>query len=211
MEVNLKFPVNLEERLALGDEFRMNASWDEFLDVLPDCPYRIEYDEHQIISFMGYATENHENIALKIGELLRQLLGQDSYKLFGSNLALHIPGRPHRYFNADCTVIKGNSERVVLRGNMYAVANPVLLVEVLSASTYDHDLGRKFQHYRKIPTLQQVIYIDSDSCNVINQIREAHSSAWRSQEYDKMTDAFQVLQQGRIELGAIYSGVEFLG
>jgi|GEM_PF-4455927 len=72
-------------------------------------------------------------------------------------------------------------------------------------------LGRKFQHYRKIPTLQQVIYIDSDSCNVINQMREAHSSAWLSQEYDKMTDAFQMLQQGRIELGAIYSGIDFSG
>ena len=27
----------------------------------------------------------------------------------------------------------------------------------------------------------------------------------------KMTDTFQVLQQGSIELSAIYSGIEFLG
>ena len=209
MEAVIELPKNLSKRLELPDEMYVPASWEEFLTFLPDCPYRIEYGDHKIISIIGYATEYHEKIALQIAHLLIQLLGDEHYNLFGSNLALHIPGTTRRYFNADCTVIRGDTERVPLKGSMYAVANPVLLVEVLSETSYDHDLGRKFRQYRKIPSLQQVLFIDSQQYSVISQTRVPDTEEWTLKEYSQLSDSFSVLSEGTISLGDVYRKITF--
>lgn len=67
MEAVAKMPVTLKERIELGEELRIPATWDEFLNMPGNCEYRIEYDEGEIISFIGYATELHEKLMLKIG------------------------------------------------------------------------------------------------------------------------------------------------
>ena len=55
--------------------------------------------------------------------------------------------------------------------------NPTLVVEVLSPSTMDYDLGEKFEHYRQIPSLTAVIYVWQDSRRV--EIRERSANAWQ--------------------------------
>lgn len=43
----------------------------------------------------------------------------------------------------------------------YALTNPTLLAEVLSPGTAGYDRGAKLDHYAQIPTVQQVLFIDS--------------------------------------------------
>lgn len=191
------------------EELRIAANWEDFLDILPKCEYRIEYAEGEIISFMGYASEEHEKIALNIAFLLRNLLGIDDFEFYGSNLALHLPGTEKRYFNADCTVVKGPSEKVELKGNMKAITNPILLVEILSPSTYSYDLGLKTQSYRQIPSLQQVLLIDSTKMNVVSQSRLDKDSEWLLQEYSSPDDSCAVLGQGNLSLSDIYRKVNW--
>ncbi len=208
MEVVAKMPVTLKERLELGEELRIPATWDEFVNMLEECEYRIEYDEGEIISFMGYATELHEKLMLKIGALLLALLNEDLFNVYGNNLALHIPGFKYKYYNADCAVVKGKSERVVLRGEITAVANPILLVEVLSASTKDHDLGRKFRNYRKIPALQQILFIESTEKLVVSHTRQ-NETKWLLSEFSADNDLIPVLGEGSIRLGDLYKKIKF--
>jgi len=40
-----------------------------------------------------------------------------------------------------------------------AVVNPVLLVEVTSASTEDYDRGEKLRHYKGLPSLGEVLFV----------------------------------------------------
>ncbi len=178
MEVMTKIPLTIEERMEFGEELRVPASWEEFLDALEECEYRIEYDNEEIISFMGYGTEIHEILILKFAHLVLNLLEEDIYTAAGSNLALHIPGFARRHYNADCTIIKGKSEKVILRGNMTAVANPVLIVEVLSASTRGFDLSRKFRNYRKINSLQQILFIETTEMLVVSHTRQEGGNQW---------------------------------
>jgi Uma2 family endonuclease len=208
MEAVAKMPVTLKERLEMGEELRIPATWDEFLDMLETCEYRIEYDNGEIISIMGYATELHETLVGEIIRLLGNLLTDVSYRVNGSNLALHIPGFKYKYYNADCAVVKGKSERITLRGDMTAVANPILLVEVLSASTRDHDLGRKFRNYRKIPALQQILFIESTEKLVVSQTRQ-HETKWLLSEFSNDDDLIPVLDEGSIRLGDLYKKIRF--
>lgn len=201
-------PLTLTERLLLDEDLAVLATWDEFLELLPHCPYRIEYNQDTILSFMGFASENHELLALNIALLLHKILTAEEYTFFGSNLALHIPDRARRYFNADCTVVKGDTERVALGKNMYAVANPVVLVEVLSPSTRNFDESVKINLYRKIPSLQQIITIDSTALHVFLQTRVGNSPDWMLRDYSDPTDAFPVLGQGSIALSELYRKVD---
>ncbi|TAK49325.1 MAG: Uma2 family endonuclease [Saprospiraceae bacterium] len=206
MEVITKVPVTLDERLEYGEELCLPATWEEFLDLLEECEYRIEYDEGKIISFMGYATELHEKLMVKIGHLLFLLLNEDIFSVYGSNLALHIPGFVKRHYNADCVVVKGKSERVTLRGNMTAIANPVLIVEVLSASNRDYDLNRKFKNYQKIPSLQQVLFIESTERKVVSHQRENN---WTAQVFEQPGEVVPVLNEGAISLDELYRKIDF--
>lgn len=209
MEATLPLPLTLSARLDLPVALRITASWEEFLELLPDCNYRIEYDQGQIISFMGYATENHETLVGEIIQILGQILQDKNIRISGSNLALHVPDEQKHYFNADCTVIQGKSKKVPLRGSMYAIANPILLVEVLSATTSAYDLSHKFTAYRKIPTLQQVLFIDSERANVISQTRVKNGDAWLLREYQETEAEINILDQGTFRLTDLYAKIDF--
>jgi Uma2 family endonuclease len=204
MEVAVKLPVTLEDRLELGVELRIPASWEEFLDMMEECEYRIEYDEQEIISFMGYGTQNHEKIIASLIRFIGNLLDKGDFNVYGSNLALHIPDFVRRYYNGDVTVVLGASEEVVLRGSMVAVANPVLIVEVLSDSTRNYDLGTKQRNYRKIPSLQQLLFIESTEMIVTSYTRDQASGQWTLKDYSAIDDAIPVLGEGSIKMEDLY-------
>ena len=74
MSVLSKFPVTLEERLSLGpDTVRFPASWEEYLDLLEECEYQIEYANQEIIA-MSIASDPHEAIVANILGVLYRVL-----------------------------------------------------------------------------------------------------------------------------------------
>ena len=57
----------------------------------------------------------------------------------------------------DVTIVCG--PRTLDREDQNAVTNPTLIVEVLSRSTEEYDRGDKFEHYKRIPSLQQYVLV----------------------------------------------------
>lgn len=203
-----KIPLTLEERLPLGEELIVEADWDTFLDVLEKGEYPVQYDEGKMLSFMGYGTEEHEALIIRIGHLLSLLLEGKGLRIYGSNLALHVPGAEKRYYNADCVVIKGQSEKVTLHGDMTAVANPVLLVEVLSPGIHNFDLGQKFQRYKTIPSLEQVLYVDCQEQRVISYRRQDTKGTWLIEEFTEDENQVPIMEIGELGVEDIYRVIE---
>jgi Uma2 family endonuclease len=197
-------PLTLEERLPLGEVFTVEASWETFLRILEKGEYPVQYDEGKILSFMGYGTEEHEAIIAELIRLLGNLLSSSDCKVFGSNLPITTLEAGKRYYNADCSVVKGKVERVQLKGEMTAVVNPALIVEVLSKSTHNFDLGQKFQQYKTIPSLQQILYVDSKSPAVISYRRKDNAGTWLIEEFKAPEAEVPVLEEGAISLQSIY-------
>lgn len=207
-ETAVAIPRTLEERLSYGETMIVEASWDTFLDLLETGNYPVQYDEGQILSFMGYGTEDHEVLVGEIIRLLGNLLRSKNYRISGSNLAISLPGPGKQYFNADCAVLKRKSEYIPLRGEMKATANPVILVEVLSKTTRNFDLGQKFQRYKTIPSLQQVLYIDSQSPLVISYRRKDQEGTWLIEEFTGLEGEVPVLEEATFSLKALYEPLE---
>jgi Uma2 family endonuclease len=82
--------------------------------------------------------------------------------------------------------------------------NPSLLVEVLSPSTRDYDLGDKLERYQTIPTLRDVLLIDPKLPDVRHVRRTAEG--WETRRFLALSDTID-LAEVILPLATIYADV----
>ena len=89
------------------------------------------------------------------------------------------------------------------------VLNPILLVEVLSPSTEAYDRGKKFEHYRRIPSLREYLLVSQESPLIEHYLR-TEDKKWMMTEVSGL-DATLVLPSLGIELTLreIFDRVDF--
>jgi Uma2 family endonuclease len=61
------------------------------------------------------------------------------------------------------------------------IVNPTLLAEVLSDSTESYDRGKKFEHYRRIPTLREYLLVSQREPR-LEQFVRGEDGEWRLRE-----------------------------
>ncbi len=76
---------------------------------------------------------------------------------------------------------------------MTAVLNPKIIVEVHSDSTRDYDYGRKLNCYKQMPSVKQIIYIESvGKPHVSLFTRTNRPNEWLNNDFDALQEAFPV-------------------
>lgn len=190
MTVLAKFPVSLAGRLELGpDIVRFPAGWEEYLDLLEECEYPIEYANHEIIA-MSIASDPHESIVANIlGVLFNALSEIPDMQARGSNRHIFIEEFRADYA-PDAHVVKGAPIEYSLRKGLTANTNPYIIFEVLSPSTREIDLGEKLPRYKKIPSVQQIIFIEQTYPLVMVFKRIDDSNRWENEDFDKLDQSF---------------------
>ena len=132
------------------------------------------------------------------GEMFAMSGGTPMHSLIATNLAREmgnpLKGRPCVLFNSDlrlkivatglCTypdlsVVCGPLELAGAEDDV--IVNPTLLAEVLSDSTEAYDRGKKFEHYRQIPTLKEYLLVSQKEPRIEQFLRD-DSSEWRLRE-----------------------------
>ena len=108
---------------------------------------RWEYVGGEIRAMSG-GTANHSTIAVNIAAALLAALLFKGCRVFGSDMRVHTGDGVNTF--PDVSVVCG--PLLFHRNRTDTLANPLLLVEVLSDSTEPYDRGEKFRHYRTIPT-----------------------------------------------------------
>ena len=84
------------------------------------------------------------------------------------------------------------------------VAEPELIVEVLSPSTALHDRGRKLDHYRQLPSLKEVLLVASEERRVQHWRRAG--TQWVVDDLIGDADLQLATLPGPIPLTGIYEG-----
>jgi Uma2 family endonuclease len=89
------------------------------------------------------------------------------------------------------------------------ITNPLLVIEVLSKSTKDYDLGKKFIYYQSIPEFKEYILIEQKEYGVLQYSRTSEEK-WTLTEY-KSEDAVLSLKSVQFEISLLdlYAEVEF--
>jgi Uma2 family endonuclease len=111
------------------------------------------------------------------------------------------PDRADTYFEAD---IVGTCERHE-RGQQ-ALNEPFLIVEILSPSTERHDRRVKLPVYRQMPTVQEILFIDSDG--IYAELHRRSGAQWIT-EILRGADATLALNSVGIEIAMsdLYDGI----
>jgi len=131
---------------------------DEYLHRERKAEFRSEYFRGEMFAMAG-ASANHNLIVLNAGAHLREQLRNEPCRVYPSDLKLRIEATG-LYTYPDLSVVCGEPRLESDAGDV--LLNPVVLVEVLSDSTEAYDRGKKFEHYRTIPSLKHYILIAQD-------------------------------------------------
>jgi Uma2 family endonuclease len=108
------------------------------------------------------------NITGEIGSLLK---GRNSHRcvIYGCDLRIKVE-ETGLYTYPDASV--ACEEKTFADQEMDTLLNPILLVEVLSDLTEAYDRGKKFEHYRLIPSLREYLLISQREPRIEQFIRQ---------------------------------------
>ena len=158
------------------------------------------------IRAMGGGTANHSAIAMNVGATLRTALLPRGCRVFGSDMKIHTGDGVNTF--PDISVVCGNLQ--FPRGRTDIIANPLLLVEVLSDSTEAYDLGDKFRHYQSIPTLMDYLLVAQDEARVLHYTR--HEDHWDFRDISGLSSSVYLPSvETTLALTDIYALIELTG
>ncbi len=109
---------------------------------------------------MAPAAPNHSIIASKIAGALENGLKPPCYASI--EVGVTTPDRSDTFYEADVVVSCSPWQR-----GMTTIPEPVIVIEVLSPSTIEHDRGRKAYDYSQIESVQEIVLVASEQRHVI--------------------------------------------
>jgi len=153
---------------------------------------------------MSGAAKNHNEIFSNLfGQLCIELKGK-TCRPYGPDMRLHIPENT-LYTYPDITIycdnpVEGTEDDIAI--------NPAVIIEILSPSTRNYDMGGKFALYRDIPAWKEYILVDSGSLKIY-AFRINETGHWELEEYKKLTEILVIKTVDiTIPLATIYDRVK---
>jgi len=181
------------------------VSPEEYLEQERLAERKSEYLQGEVFA-MGGASPRHVWIVANILAEFRQQLKGKPCRVSASDLRLRVtPGRLYTY--PDVMVICGEAQ--FADDQKDTVLNPILIVEVLSESTRDYDRGKKFQDYRKLPSLIEYLMIEQDEPHIEHCTRQRENH-WDFVEIDDLAHSIELTSVGCIlPLTEVYDKIEW--
>lgn len=168
----------------------------EFLDWEERQELRYEFDGEQPVAMTG-GTIDHDSISFNLRKALDARPGGGRCQPFGPNVKILVAGRV-RYPDVVVACTPQN-------GRMTIVEAPVVVFEVISASTSRTDRIEKLREYFGTPSIVRYVILEQDS--IAATVFERHGSAWHA----AAVTGEDVLAMSEIGIGlpiaACYAGV----
>jgi Uma2 family endonuclease len=181
------------------------ANVEEYLEYDRKSEWKNEYLFGKIVARAG-ATPWHSIIAANITHLLNRTLFGSPCRVFDAGVRVCV-NRKTLYSYPDATVACGPLDYT--DGQRDTITNPKLVVEVLSPSTRNCDLGDKARMYMRIPSVEALLFVEQETVRV-EHWKRASSDQWSIQEFEDSNASIQIDSVScAVPVGAIYTGVEF--
>lgn len=186
-------------------EPRIYLTPEAYLDLERQGEERHEYIDGTLVAMAGGSAQ-HGLIQVGISSLLRTALrGRDCY-VYPSDVKIGIP-TANIYTYPDISVVCGT--RQFEEGRRDTLLNPILLVEILSSATERYDRGKKFAHYRRIPTLAEYVLVAQDTPLIEHYVRQPDGT-WRWAAVEGLDETITLSTvKCSLPLAEVYDQVEF--
>ena len=176
---------------------------EEYFDWEEQQLERHEYIDGEVYAMSG-GTQNHSDIALNFGSLLKNHMRGSGCKTFNSDLRIKI-FESNKYVYPDLSVTCDNRDK----STPQYITHPCLIVEVLSPSTEAYDRGDKFRMYRRNPSLRDYVLVHTDKI-AIDLYRKDEAGNWNIINYE----AGEAIELRSINLTysieQVYEDIEFV-
>jgi Uma2 family endonuclease len=180
-----------------------NISLKEYFEIEDADDEKHEYFEGKVI-FMKGAQLSHNQITVNLVAEITTFLKQSNFSVFPSALRVATP-LSDAYMYPDVTIVDGNMQKN--NDAFDTCINPSVIIEVMSESTYNRDMGYKFFYYQQIPSFKEYVLVDSSRCFVMTARRQ-EDNAWKFKTIEHIHQLLTIHTiKMLLPLGDIYSGV----
>ena len=140
---------------------QVGLSPEEYLARERRAEIKSEYHDGEVFAMSGASRAHNLIVTNFVRELSLRLRDRDC-EVYPSDMRVKVdPTGLYTY--PDVIVVCG--EPAFEDEHIDTLLNPTLLIEVLSESTEAYDRGKKFEHYRKLETLQGVVLVTQDEAH----------------------------------------------
>jgi Uma2 family endonuclease len=178
---------------------------EQYLEIERRAEFKSEYYAGEMFAMSG-GTGNHAWI---IGNLVREIgtqLKGGPCRVCPTELRVRVSSTG-LYTYPDVIVVCGDPEYADARRD--TLLNPTLLIEVLSDSTRDYDRGRKFQHYRALPSVAEYLTVEQTEPHVEHYVRQPENR-WLLTEFADPGQTVQLASIGcALPLSEIYDKIDW--
>jgi Uma2 family endonuclease len=178
---------------------RHHYSYGEYLAYEQDSGMKHEYDGGEIIAMAG-GTRRHNALASRISAALEN--GRPPGCIaFQSDQRVRILATGKATY-PDVSMVCGPIEDDPADPSRTTITNPTLIIEVLSPTTEQDDRGDKWEHYQRVPSLQEYVLV-SQSHPRVEHYRRLTTGGW---EYHDVTEGVVRLASGAVlDLARLYA------
>lgn len=139
---------------------------------------RSEYREGQVYGMSG-GSMNHGTLIHALHIALGNATEGTPCRSFGSEIKLRVEAAD-AYYYPDAMIVCGEVE--VESETNGIVKNPIVVFEVLSPGTQRDDKGEKFTDYQTVPSLREIVFLDSER-KVAERYERQGDGSWRYTAY----------------------------
>jgi len=140
----------------------------EYLEIERGAESKSEFFQGEMFAMAG-GTPQHSLIATNLARELGNRLKSGHGVAYNADLRIKIEATGLCTY-PDLSVVCGPLQ--FAQGTDDTVLNPTLLVEVLSDSTEAYDRGKKFEHCRQIPALQEYLLVSQKEPRIEQFVRQ---------------------------------------
>lgn len=177
----------------------------EYLEFERNATEKHEYFDGEIFAMSGASFAHNKLFTNLFGELSANLKGKPCQP-YGSDLRTSVSINS-LFAYPDISIICNEPE--FTDDKFDTIKNPTVIVEILSKSTRNYDLGGKFLLYKQIATLKEYILIDSEAVTVIKYSKNQDNS-WLMTEMNSLDEMLKLNSIAVIiEIKDIYDNVKF--
>jgi len=152
---------------------------EEYLSFERGSPTKHEYYAGTIYAMTG-ASRRHVLIVTNVVRCLGNRLADRPCEVYSSEMRVKV-SPTGLYTYPDLAVVCGDPR--FEDAEVDTLLNPQVVIEVLSKSTKDYDLGDKFDHYRAVESVTSYVLIAQDARRVEHRSRQADGK-WAVATYD---------------------------
>ncbi|MEZ4406740.1 MAG: Uma2 family endonuclease [Polyangiales bacterium] len=177
--------------------------YDTYLSIERETDRKHEWLDGRVYAMLRVTLE-HSQLSAQIACALLRLADACGCRVFSSDAKVRVLATGLATY-PDASVVCGEIERDPADRN--AMVNPAVLVEVLSDGTEAYDRGEKFQHYRRVPSLRDVVFVSQHTPCVEVYSRDA-SGRWVLSSAVAGERVSLSALDGALEVDRVYAGVE---